>query len=137
MIAVKSPALDAALRQVKAGRRTRRHPYTMLRLTLVLTLISAAGAPVFAQPAAVARGHRLAEAMCASCHAIGPQGDSPAAGAPRFRDLANLEPGRSIDEIFARGVLVMHPGMPSWALSDRHQADLLAYLRTLQHTAAS
>lgn len=109
----------------------------MLRFTLVIILIAAAGAPAFAQPAAVARGRRLAEAMCASCHAIGPRGDSPAEGAPRFRDLANLERGRSIDEVFAEGVLVMHPGMPRWALSDQDQADLLAYLRTIQRAAAS
>jgi mono/diheme cytochrome c family protein len=109
----------------------------MLRLALVIALICAADAPALAQPAAVARGHRLAEALCASCHAIGPRGDSPAAGAPRFRDLATLEPGRSIDEVFAKGVLTLHPGMPSWGLTDRDQTDLLAYLRTLQRTAAS
>lgn len=109
----------------------------MLRSVLVIVLIGAAGAPAIAQPSAVARGRRLAETLCASCHAIGPRGDSQAPGAPRFRDLANLEPGRSVDEVFAKGVLTMHPGMPSWGLTDRDQADLLAYLRTLQRTAAS
>lgn len=106
-------------------------------LALSLVLIGAVAARALAQPAAVARGRRLAETMCASCHAIGPQGDSPALGAPRFRELAVLEPGRSIDEVFAKGVLVMHTGMPSWALTDRDQADLLAYLRTIQRTADS
>jgi cytochrome c len=109
----------------------------MLRLTLIIALIGAAAEPAFAQPAAVARGRRLTETMCASCHAIGPRGDSPAAGAPRFRDLTSLEAGRSIDEVFAKGVLVMHPGMPSLGLTDRDQADILAYLRTIQRTAAS
>jgi mono/diheme cytochrome c family protein len=102
-----------------------------------LVLASAAAASALAQPAAVARGQKLASAMCAQCHAIGPKGDSPNTAAPRFRDLTANEPGRSVDEVFAKGVLVMHPGMPSWGLTDRDQSDLLAYLRTLQRTAAS
>jgi mono/diheme cytochrome c family protein len=109
----------------------------MLRLALVTALISAAAAQALAQPDAVARGRRLAESVCSKCHAVGPKGDSPAAGAPAFRDLANFEPGRSIDEVFAKGVLVMHPGMPSFGLTDRDQSDLLAYLRTIQRTRAS
>jgi mono/diheme cytochrome c family protein len=109
----------------------------MLRSALVLILLSATALPALAQPAAVARGQRLAESVCAKCHAIGRKGDSPAQGAPRFRDLTALNNGRSIDEIFAKGVLVLHPGMPSLAMSDREQDDLLAYLRSLQPTAAS
>lgn len=109
----------------------------MLRLALFVTLISAAGAAALAQPAAVARGQRLAQAMCSQCHAIGRTGDSPTAGAPRFRELMAFEQGHTIDEIFAKGILVLHPGMPSLALPDRDQADLLAYLRTIQATASS
>jgi mono/diheme cytochrome c family protein len=102
-----------------------------------LALATAAAAPAMAQPAAVERGHRLARTMCASCHAIEPRGDSPNVDAPPWRDLTTIEPGRSIDEVFAKGILVLHPGMPSWGLTDRDQADLLAYLRTIQRTAAS
>jgi len=137
---VMRPALAAA-DGVRCGQRPTdreaRLGWTLPRLTLALILIGAAGKPAFAQPEAVARGRRLAETICSSCHAIGPRGDSPTVGAPRFRDLATFEPGKSIDEVFAKGVLVMHPGMPSWALTDRDQADLLAYLRTIQRTAAS
>jgi mono/diheme cytochrome c family protein len=109
----------------------------MLRPALLAVLIAAVALPAFAQPAAVARGRRLADAMCKSCHAIGQGGDSPNPAAPRFRDLTTLKPGRSIDEIFAGGILVLHPGMPSWGLTDRDQSDLLTYLRTIQRTAAS
>jgi mono/diheme cytochrome c family protein len=114
-----------------------RLPLTLLRSALVVALSAAAAAPAFAQPAAVARGHRLAETMCASCHAIGPTGDSPNSAAPRFRELTTVEAGRSVEEVFAKGILVLHPGMPSWGLTDRDQADLLAYLRTIQRSAAS
>jgi len=113
-------------------------PRPTLAPTLALALICALTAPpAFAQPAAVARGQRLAHTLCASCHAIGPKGESPNHDAPSWRDLTTFEPGRSVDEVFAKGVLVMHPGMPSWGLTDRDQSDLLAYLRTLQRTAAS
>jgi mono/diheme cytochrome c family protein len=109
----------------------------MMRAAILIVLISAVALPAFAQPAAVARGQRLADTMCKQCHAIGRQGDSPNPAAPRFRDLTASRPGRSLDEIFAGGLLVLHPGMPSWAMTDRDQSDLLAYLRTLQRTAAS
>jgi mono/diheme cytochrome c family protein len=109
----------------------------MMRAALVVALIGAVALPALAQPAAVARGRRLADAMCKQCHAIGQQGDSPNPAAPRFRELTASRPGRSLDEIFAGGVLVMHQGMPSLALNDRDQSDLLAYMRTLQRTAAS
>ena len=108
-----------------------------MRSALVLVLTSAVALPASAQPAAVARGQHLTEALCRSCHAVGRRGDSPNAAAPRFRDLTTLKPGRSIDEIFAGGILVQHAGMPSWGLSDRDQSDLLAYLRTIQQTGAS
>ena len=106
-------------------------------LALTLAASASASAHAFAQPAAVARGRKVAEALGASCHAIGERGDSPTMGAPRFRELSTREPGRSLDEVFAKGILTMHPGMPSWGLMDRDQADLLAYLRTIQRTAAS
>jgi mono/diheme cytochrome c family protein len=109
----------------------------MLRSALLVVLMSAVALPALAQPAAVARGQRLAETACKQCHAVGRQGDSPNPAAPRFRDLTAQKPGRSIDEILAGGLLVLHPGMPSWGLTDRDQADLLAYMRTLQRTAAS
>jgi len=99
--------------------------------------MSALALPALAQPAEVLRGLRQAQAMCSSCHAIGQQGESPNPGAPRFRDLTTVEQGRSIDEVFAKGLLTQHPGMPSWGLTDRDQADLLAYLRTVQRNAAS
>jgi mono/diheme cytochrome c family protein len=109
----------------------------MLRLALVTALICAVAAPALAQPDAVARGRRLAENVCSKCHAVGTKGDSPAADAPRFRDLTGFEPGRSIEEVFAKGVLTMHPGMPNFGLTDRDQSDLLAYLKTIQSTRPS
>ena len=109
----------------------------MMRPALLVVLLTAMALPAFAQPAAVARGQRLADGLCKQCHAIGKKGESPNPGAPRFRDLTMEKPDRSLEEIFAGGLMVLHPGMPSWALTDRDQSDLLAYLRTLQRTAAS
>jgi cytochrome c len=118
----------------------------MLRLTIIPALAATVAAIVGgsvlaqaapAQSASTTRGYRLAQGVCGQCHAIGPTGESPKAGAPPFRDLSRFEPGRSIDEIFAKGILVGHPGMPSIGLSDRDQNDLLAYLRSIQPNAAA
>lgn len=103
---------------------------------LTLCLTAALGATARAEPAVLARGHHLAQVGCASCHAVEPTGDSPNPAAPRFRDLAAFEPGHGIDEVFARGVLVGHPGMPSFGLTEQEQADLLAYVRALQPRSA-
>lgn len=100
-------------------------------LTLAAVLASLQ-TPLPADPAAVTRGHRLARTGCAQCHAVEPSGSSANAYAPPFRDLLGFEPGRSIDEVFARGILVSHAGMPRFGLREAEQADLLAYIRTLQ-----
>lgn len=98
---------------------------------LFLPLVAAA-LPASAAPAQVARGLALAEANCARCHAIGATGDSADAMAPRFRDLAALEPGKSMDEIFAKAVLGSHMAMPNFGMTSADRADLLAYLVTVR-----
>ena len=113
----------------------------MQRLVFIATLacatVATSAGSVLAQSASFKRGYRLAHEICSQCHAIDASGDSPKAGAPPFRDLTHFEPGRSIDEIFAKGILVGHPGMPSIGLSDRDQSDILAYLRSIQPNAGA
>ena len=101
-------------------------------LLVALTIATASGAVARAAPASAANGHRLAQAGCASCHAVERTGASPDTDAPAFRDLTAYEPGRTIDEVFAAGILVAHEGMPSFGLTEREEADLLAYVRSMQ-----
>jgi mono/diheme cytochrome c family protein len=103
-----------------------------------LALLTAACAlPASADPAAVERGFRLAQANCTPCHAIGAQGDSPNTMAPRFRELSQREPGKNMDEIFAQALLVGHPDMPSFGMRGREQEDVLAYISTVRQAGAA
>lgn len=84
-----------------------------------------------ADPAAVEHGLQLAQANCTPCHAIGAKGDSPNAFAPRFRELGQREPGKTLDEIFAAAVLTGHPDMPRFGMRGDDQKDIFAYIATV------
>jgi mono/diheme cytochrome c family protein len=84
----------------------------------------------------VSQGRRLAEMLCVSCHAIGATGDSPEPLAPAFRRLAQRYPLNALEEAFAEGILVGHPMMPTYKLSEAQIEALLAYLESIQERAA-
>jgi len=103
-------------------------------LALMGAAAFAAAGSACAQGAAdlsVTRGAHVAVRDCASCHAVGPAGDSPAADAPTFRALRlrfnpiSLE--QRLSALPARG----HPVMPPRALSASDVPDLVAYIQTL------
>jgi mono/diheme cytochrome c family protein len=79
-----------------------------------------------------ARGQRLAETHCATCHAIGADGTSPHELAPAFRTLSRHYPIRSLEEALAEGVLVGHPDMPEFRLEPDEIDALTAYIYTVQ-----
>lgn len=80
----------------------------------------------------VEEGRRLAEINCATCHAIGPTGDSRHPTAPPFRTLSQNYPLNSLEEAFAEGILVGHPDMPDFQLESAEIDHLLAYLNSIQ-----
>lgn len=80
----------------------------------------------------VEQGRRLAEINCATCHAIGPTGESRHPMAPAFRTLSRDYPLNSLEEAFAEGILVGHPEMPEFRLTPREIDHLLAYLNSIQ-----
>lgn len=88
-----------------------------------------AGAAEAADP--VEHGRTLAELNCARCHATGPEGESPAAGAPPFRTLKTKYPVDTLAESLAEGIETGHADMPEFAFESSEIEDLLAYLRTL------
>lgn len=98
---------------------------------------SAAKAPTEPQGQLIARGKQLAEMMCASCHAIGASGDSPAAEAPPFRTLSQLYPIEQLEEAMAEGILTGHPMMPNFQFTEGQIDALTAYLRSIQARGAS
>lgn len=87
----------------------------------------AAGAPSAAQ-----RGAAYAEAHCSGCHAIGRSGDSALAAAPHFRALGRRYPVSDLAEAFAEGIVTAHGDMPQFEMSTDENADLVAYLQSIQ-----
>jgi cytochrome c len=102
-----------------------------MRAVLALATLLVAMATASAQDAAE-RGRRLAENMCAHCHAIGKWERSPLASAPPFRQL---EPRVDFDELQQRlrdGVVSGHPAMPMFIFSAEEARALVIYLRSIR-----
>lgn len=80
----------------------------------------------------VERGHAMAQRLCASCHAIGREGESPLAEARPFRTLTALYPVDALSEAFAEGISVGHPEMPAFRFEPDEIQDLISYLQSIQ-----
>jgi mono/diheme cytochrome c family protein len=82
------------------------------------------------------RGRQLAATNCATCHAIGVTGDSPAPEAPPFRDLSRNYRVDALEEALAEGISVGHPAMPEFRFAPDDVDALVAYLQSIQTTPA-
>lgn len=83
----------------------------------------------------LANGRAIAESKCATCHAVGPSGDSPLADAPKFRVLHERFDVADLQEALAEGIVVGHGPMPAWALSATDVRDLIGYMKSLDPKA--
>ncbi|MDO9223990.1 MAG: cytochrome c [Caulobacter sp.] len=105
---------------------------------LALAVTVGAGQATFARtpPAAgeapVEAGRMIAEQDCSSCHAIGPTGESPLEGAPRWRDLHNRFDVSDLAEALAEGIMVGHAAMPAKPYEPAEVQALIAYLNSLE-----
>ena len=79
-----------------------------------------------------ARGRRLAEANCSSCHSIGMNDQSTHPAAIPFRDISIFYPVEALEEAFAEGIETGHPDMPVFDASIGQVKALVAYMKTLQ-----
>ena len=79
-----------------------------------------------------AQGERLAQELCAGCHAIGRTGASPREGAPPFRDLHRRYPVDDLAEALAEGIMTGHPEMPQFSFDADQVTAFLDYLRSLE-----
>ncbi|MDP3404184.1 MAG: cytochrome c [Brevundimonas sp.] len=84
---------------------------------------------------AVLRGQQITAGTCASCHAIGPVGDSPMTAATPLREIARRYPLDQLEEAFAEGLVTGHPAMPEFVFRAAEIDDLMAYLQTLKSTS--
>ncbi|NBB51967.1 c-type cytochrome [Rhizobium sp. CRIBSB] len=107
------------------------------------TNMSPAGFPARTEPAtamgaaallaaSIARGAAFVQAECAGCHAVGPDGSSPAPGAPPLRQIGRRYPVEQLSEAFAEGLVTTHAGMPEFRLAEEENRDLIAYLASIQ-----
>jgi mono/diheme cytochrome c family protein len=97
---------------------------------LALVLATESG---LAQSGRAERGRTFAQTNCATCHAVGRVGESPLRIAPPFRTLHTRYPVENLAESLAEGIVTGHPTMPQFRLDAAQVADLLAYLKTLEH----
>lgn len=84
------------------------------------------------QAARVERGRVLAQNLCTSCHAIGPEGESPAPEAPAFRRLSKDFHVATLEGALRMGMSTGHPAMPVMHLPPEDVRALVAYLNSVQ-----
>ena len=84
-----------------------------------------------ADPSQIDAGRHALDSRCSRCHAIGPEGRSPHAQAPPFRDLMKRYPPENLAEALAEGIVSGHPDMPEYVLSPEEIEAVMAYLHTL------
>ncbi|HMF24184.1 MAG TPA: cytochrome c [Pseudolabrys sp.] len=77
-------------------------------------------------------GEALLSRDCATCHAIGRNGDSPNKLAPPFRTLGQRYPVESLEEALGEGILAGHPDMPEFKFDAGDVGAIIAYLKSIQ-----
>jgi len=82
---------------------------------------------------AAQRGRALLLANCARCHAIDKVSPSPLKIAPPFRTLHLRYPVEDLEEPLAEGIITRHPAMPAFSFDPGQVADIIAYLKSLEH----
>ncbi len=85
-----------------------------------------------ATPEQVEAGRRIVELQCVSCHAVRGEDKSHNPGAPPLRTLAERYPVTGLEEAFAQGIMVGHPGMPDFRFDRDQIKAILAYLESIQ-----
>jgi len=103
---------------------------------VALVMLAVTAAACAAQPRATplateaARGHAVAQRVCARCHAVETEGASPDARAPAFRILTGqfvpLTLQRKLTEIAETG----HYDMPPVSVHADEVSDLVAYINS-------
>lgn len=103
-----------------------------MRTLAFLGLLMIVAGPAHAQTPNPAKGLKIAQQYCASCHAIGRAGKSPNPKSPPFRTLHDRYPVEDIQEALVEGISTGHHGMPEFTFDEAASGDLIAYLKTLE-----
>ena len=84
------------------------------------------------QAALVEDGMTVAETNCASCHAIGREGESPNPKAPLFRSVLSRYSAGVLETELVMGMKVAHEPMPTFQFKPEAVDALIAYLQSIQ-----
>ena len=84
------------------------------------------------QSAQIEDGRMVADMNCASCHAVGREGDSPNPRAPLFRTVLSRYNADMLATELIVGVRVSHAPMPQFQFNPATADSLIAYLRSVQ-----
>lgn len=106
----------------------------MHRLSAALILLFALAPAAWAEDRSdlIETGGDIADRLCARCHAIGAEGESPHDEAPPFRTFADKWPVEHLGEALAEGITVGHPDMPEFVLQPDEIDAFIAYLKSLE-----
>ena len=77
-------------------------------------------------------GVELLVKNCASCHAVGRNGESSNKLAPPFRTLGQRYPVESLEESLGEGIMSGHPDMPEFKFDARDVDAIIVYLKSIQ-----
>lgn len=105
-------------------------PATLLTACIDDMDVNSASVP--ASPAMIEDGRSIAEANCASCHAIGRTGQSPDPKAPTFRAVMTRYNVDMLGTELAEGMRVAHAPMPQFQFRPEAVDSLIAYLRSVE-----
>ena len=115
------------------------HPRSLLAIACLSAALagcaSEQASEADAEAASAARGKALAQERCATCHAIGPEGLSPAPPAPVWREMAESNDLDQLGRRMAEGRLIHSSGtvsMPEFTFTPSDIGDLIAYMKTLR-----
>jgi len=77
-------------------------------------------------------GEELLVKNCASCHAVGRNGESANKLAPPFRTLGQRYPVESLEESLGEGIMSGHPDMPEFKFDAKDVGAIIVYLKSIQ-----
>ena len=100
--------------------------------SVLVSLALFAGVSAASAEDAAERGRALVQDNCATCHAVGPEGESPLAAAPPFRILGQRYPLTDLEEALAEGIVTAHPEMPQFEFEPEDVSAIIAYLESIQ-----
>ncbi|MGB2595852.1 MAG: cytochrome c [Pseudolabrys sp.] len=96
------------------------------------TVIAVVALGQTANAQSIKHGEELLVKNCASCHAVGRNGESSNKLAPPFRSLGQRYPIESLEESLGEGIMSGHPDMPEFKFDAKDVGAIIVYLKSIQ-----